>query len=74
MSISQVVRAHGPDVGKVVSAWTIWFWSVNWNALGAFLSCVLTLLFILDKLGLLVGLRASGARLAKRLWPARARP
>jgi hypothetical protein len=46
-------RSHGLDVAKLTAAWTAWFWSFNWNVLGGFLSCVLTLLFILDKLGLL---------------------
>lgn len=48
-----LAKQHGIDLGKLVAVWAVWFWGINWNQLGAFLSCLLTLLFILDKLGIL---------------------
>jgi lysozyme len=51
------LRAHGFDLGKVMTAWVAWFWGINWSELGGFLSCVLTFLFIIDKLGFLVPLK-----------------
>lgn len=67
-AISQSARTHGPDVAKLTAAWAAWFWGVNWNAVGAFLSCVLTALFILDKLGLLSPLKALFVRLRGRVF------
>lgn len=52
-------RHHAYDLGKVTAVWGAWFWAVNWNAIAAFLSCVFTLLLILDKVGALNPLKRS---------------
>jgi hypothetical protein len=61
------VRTHAYDVGKFVAVWAAWFWSLNWNAIGAFLSAMFTLLLILDKLGMLAPLKAFGGSVWRRL-------
>lgn len=64
-------RTHGFDVAKLTAAWSAWFWGINWNELGGFLSCVLTFLFIIDKLGVLGPVKSWTVERWRRRFPKR---
>jgi hypothetical protein len=64
-------REHVANVGQAVVAWAAWFFSLNWNALNAFLACVATFLVVLNMLGLLAPLKAAAARLWRKWVPAK---
>lgn len=57
-------REYLADAGKFIAVWAAWFWSLNWNAIAAFLSAMFTLLLILDKLGMLTPIK----RAVSGLW------
>lgn len=60
-------RHHAIDFSKLLASWIGVVVGVNWNAVAAFLSCVFTVLLILDKLGALAPIKKAAARAWARL-------
>lgn len=57
---------HGANLFKLLGVWVGYFWAINWGNVAAFLSCIATLLVIINMLGWLAPLKAF---FAKRFAP-----
>lgn len=56
------LHKHRGDIERLLAAWGAFILAINWNAVAAFLTCVFTLLLIIEKFGLLAPMKEWGSR------------